>query len=1020
GGSDGVDAEAHKDDGDWSIVNIEIGDPDPGGLLPIGATITAAFNNDRIGFPPPEPIDGFGMAISLAKSAASTWDVSFESDGSLYTVEAYRNDALVFSVSSVVDSNFGYIVETSKGVYPYPFRGHGRAKKSIIAGFPDPSGVEWTWAAQGVADLVVDGIKIIVEDFSTAGDSLASFSVTASDIPSFTILDIQTSAPNVISTSPSQNELAVATTSNISATFSEAMDAATINSSSFVVQGSLSGKHSGSISYNGGTMTAEFDPDFDFAASELVTVSLSTDVESASNMPMTAGYVWSFTTEVSAGYNNFVAGPNYPSNGAPTSMASADFNGDGYIDIAVVETYAGAEYDSVVIRLNDGTGTFSPSSRGVYPVGFKGSSTGKPAGLVAMDSDGDGDVDLVVEDAIDGAEEDSICIMTNSGSGDMVATGVYPVGFKGSSTGKPAELVSADLNGDGYTDLAICDEVDSSNADLLSVLLNNGAGSYLSPTRGVYPVGFKGSSTGKPAGIVAADSDGDGDIDIMVSDGAEGLSADSIYMMNNLGNGVYYATGVYPVGYNGSSNSKPNGLVAADLDGDGDGDLAVVGGFAGEEQDSLSILFNDGSGAYSLTRGVYPVGFKGSSTGKPAGIVALDIDDDDDIDIMVHGGFVGAPSDSVAIAENGGNGDIVGYGVYPVGFKGSSTGKPAGCVADYDGDGSADYAVMYDSGFVVMFNQEGCHASGDVNNDGTPLTIGDVAMIVDMLFACGPIVDSLHNCNLNGDGVVDSNDILVFQDFLTYGMSAFDPYGGYPVSGPCEPVVQPVPDSAVAFGIQHVSLGTACMEMADDTLKLSRLGSSGEDGVTIDLQDTYYDWLCEVSAPDVDSFFPPGAYTKVEYSNSVAKAVDQIMGYMKVTKVAGEEWELNANFGADLYTVEAYNGVDLVFSQEGIPAQSLVGSEKAVPKVRWPWYWGTNGHNRWVRKHECGTFKRGCDQLLDRYEYGRSPDSGIFNWASQGVIDLTITRIAVIPETPHADSIPLSSVAMTFYGIDSA
>jgi hypothetical protein len=309
--------------------------------------------------------------------------------------------------------------------------------------------------------------------------------------------------------------------------------------------------------------------------------------------------------------------------------------------------------------------------------------------------------------------------------------------------------------------------------------------------------------------------------------------------------------------------------------------------------------------------------------------------------------------------------------------------------------------------------KETCHATGDANNDGIPLSVGDMSYLVGFINFCGPAPAVLYSCDLNGDGYVNSADLQLYVDYFTYGLSVFAPYGGYPVLCPCNPIPAPVPDTVNIFGLEHTSLGTACLETVENTLKATRLGSSGEDGLAVDLEDRYTIWEGEMEDPDADSSLAVGASLQLDFYGVVGGESDQHQGYWRLTKVDDEEWELNFDFAADLYTVEAYNGSRLVFYREGVEAQYLCTSRAFVPHLRWPWYWGKSGWNRWVRRHESGRWKADSELLVERYEYGRYADSGTFNWESQGIHDLTITHIAIIPETPHAGTIPLSSVSVS-------
>ncbi len=105
-----------------------------------------------------------------------------------------------------------------------------------------------------------------------------------------------TTAPTVTSTSPAAGSV-TALSSNILGTFSEAMDAATITVSSFVVAQGTS-PVSGLVSYAG--LTATFDPASDLAADATYTATLTTEARDLAGNALQGNYVWSFTTGSSA------------------------------------------------------------------------------------------------------------------------------------------------------------------------------------------------------------------------------------------------------------------------------------------------------------------------------------------------------------------------------------------------------------------------------------------------------------------------------------------------------------------------------------------------------------------------------------------------------------------------------------------------------------------------------------------------------------------------------------------------
>ena len=351
--------------------------------------------------------------------------------------------------------------------------------------------------------------------------------------------------PHVVSTTPAQNHLNVPVSTNISVTFDLDMDETTINDSTFVVNARSTGLHAGTITYDGPTKTATFDPTEDFDEGELLTVALTTGVQSSEGVPL--AYLWSFTSVADDGSGVFARHSDYPAGNAPPSVFSADLNGDGDLDLAV----ANANSDSVSVLLNNGDGTFAPHS--TYPVG------GYPWSVFSADLNGDGYMDLAVANSI----SNDVSILLNNGNATFATQSFCDVGVW------PYSVFSADLDGDGDLDLAVANSVGN-----VSVLLNNGDGSFAPHSQ--YPVG-----TG-PFSVFATDLDGDGDLDLAVAN--EGSNTVSVLL--NEGDGTFASHSDYPAG------SHPYSVFCADLNGDGDLDLAVANSWAND----VSVLLNYGDG----------------------------------------------------------------------------------------------------------------------------------------------------------------------------------------------------------------------------------------------------------------------------------------------------------------------------------------------------------------------------------------------------------------------------------------
>ena len=109
----------------------------------------------------------------------------------------------------------------------------------------------------------------------------------------------------------------------------------------------------------------------------------------------------------------------------------------------------------------------------------------------------------------------------------------------------------------------------------MSVLLGDGAGGF--GARQDYPVGSN------PLGIVASDFDGDGDLDLAVTNH---FSANVSVLMGD-GAGGFGARQDYPVG------SRPIGIVAGDFNGD-----TYSGDFISEAEDVTKLLIDELTGGY--------------------------------------------------------------------------------------------------------------------------------------------------------------------------------------------------------------------------------------------------------------------------------------------------------------------------------------------------------------------------------------------------------------------------------------
>ncbi len=190
----------------------------------------------------------------------------------------------------------------------------------------------------------------------------------------------------------------------------------------------------------------------------------------------------------------------------PSGIVAGDFNGDGNTDIAV-GLNAVSPTDSATVLLGDGTGNFSPVT------GNPITAIGKP--VLVQDFNGDGHPDILVADRLSA----SMTVLLGNGDGTFT---VSPQGVFYTNYGnEPA--VAGDFNGDGIPDLAV------GGGYYLVILLGQGDGSFTQVPVTTTNI-FEASNF---ASMVTADLNGDGLSDLMVAD--DGPHQVSVYLSNGDG-----------------------------------------------------------------------------------------------------------------------------------------------------------------------------------------------------------------------------------------------------------------------------------------------------------------------------------------------------------------------------------------------------------------------------------------------------------------------------------------------------
>lgn len=335
-----------------------------------------------------------------------------------------------------------------------------------------------------------------------------------------------------------------------------------------------------------------------------------------------------------------------------------------------------------------------------------------PRAVTTGDFNADGRLDLAVANS----GSNNVSILMNNGLGSFGAAANFAVGEG------PFAVVTGEFNGDGRLDLAVA----NLNSDNVSLLLGNGLGGFSAPTN--FAVGDA------PQSLTTGDFNQDGRPDLATAN----VFTSNVSILLGNGLGSFSAATNFPVG------ASPYGLTTADLNGDGRLDLAV----ANYNSDNVSILLNNGMGSFS------------AATNFPAGdgpflVTTGDFNADGRLDLAVSNNL----SNNVSILLNSGLG---GFSA-PTNFAAGAS--PAELTTgDFNADGRLDLAVaniISQNVSILLGNGLGGFSAptnfavsgfarsvttGDFNSDGRPdlatanVQPGNVSIMFDTCGLAGPTI----------------------------------------------------------------------------------------------------------------------------------------------------------------------------------------------------------------------------------------------------------------------------------------
>ncbi|MCA9177360.1 MAG: VCBS repeat-containing protein, partial [Planctomycetales bacterium] len=226
----------------------------------------------------------------------------------------------------------------------------------------------------------------------------------------------------------------------------------------------------------------------------------------------------------------------------PTSITTADLNGDGNPDLITTHWY-----NRINVLLGNGNGTFQSAVN--YTTG------GGAISIAVGDLNKDGRLDVVTANSSD----DTFSFHLGNGDGTLQPAQAVAVGDS------PESITIADFNADGNLDVATPNRWDQT----ASVVFGNGNGTFQAAA--AFEIGPS------PFGIEAADVNGDNAVDILTASTSE----DVVLLLND-------GSGSFTRKIRFSTGSSPYDIAAADFNGDNRIDLAT----ANNGGDDVSVLLN--------------------------------------------------------------------------------------------------------------------------------------------------------------------------------------------------------------------------------------------------------------------------------------------------------------------------------------------------------------------------------------------------------------------------------------------
>jgi uncharacterized repeat protein (TIGR01451 family) len=373
----------------------------------------------------------------------------------------------------------------------------------------------------------------------------------------------------------------------------------------------------------------------------------------------------------------------------PAGLAVGDVDNDGDQDIVTSAIFA----TTTSVLINNGVGEFREGT-----VGANGATVDVGLGKF----DGDNNLDLVLLYA--GTPPATGLVIIFKGGGDGTFTYMFQPNEIASTGVRPLSLTVGDFNGDAMDDVAVVNQQNDPNTQIGTVT------TYLGN-----PAGNDAFASATPAQTHNAQIDA---TDIAYADFDGG--AKDLVVTNRVSNSITLLSG-NGAGFNAPTHLAAGAPVlyldTAHLDAGTNRD--IVASIDGSSPSAVRTLFGNGAGGFP-TQATTAAATAGTGAA-PQGVLAKDLDNDGDQDVAV----ANTSPVTVSVLAGGGDGAYTIAPASPETGLGATGTLPYGLVsADFDGSGFNDLAVsnlFTAPGEVrILANQNGSRANLSITQSDAP------------------------------------------------------------------------------------------------------------------------------------------------------------------------------------------------------------------------------------------------------------------------------------------------------------